>query len=70
MKAELPVRAFESGRLMIEGERGRDYRGDIAIDDVQLVDGSCQGKHFIIIITLGFSINYFDISFDSELNSS
>ena len=50
MKVELPVHAFESGQLMIEGERGRDYRGDIAIDDVQLVDGSCQGNQFIFII--------------------
>lgn len=27
---------------MIEGVRGKSYKGDIAIDDVALNDGSCQ----------------------------
>ena len=29
---------------MIEGIRGVGYRGDIAIDDIAIVDGPCGGE--------------------------
>ena len=26
---------------MVEGIRGEDYKGDISIDDIDLIDGTC-----------------------------
>ena len=36
-------RTFYSLQLKIEGIRGASYRGDIAIDDISVADGSCGG---------------------------
>lgn len=41
--------SFSSGskyRIVFEGTRGRGYTGDIALDDIQFIEGSCQNNGF------------------------
>lgn len=39
---DLEIQMNQSYSLVFEGVRGRSYRGDIAIDDIKLKDGSCS----------------------------
>ena len=38
-------------QVVIEGVRGNGYKGDIAIDDVNIADGPCAGKIFSILLS-------------------
>ena len=31
-------------QIIIEGVRGKDYKGDISIDDITVKDGGCDGS--------------------------
>lgn len=39
---------FLYGQIVFEGIRGSGYKGDIALDDISMVDGVCASKfpHF------------------------
>jgi hypothetical protein len=44
------------GRIAIEGVRGRDWAGDIAIDDLAMLSGSCSD------VGRKYPICYFEIA--------
>lgn len=42
--ASVNIQGGSSYNVVFEGVRGISYRGDIALDDITVKDGSCQGN--------------------------
>lgn len=49
-------------QIVFEGIRGTDYTGDIAIDDVSITAGICQGTSGTVLAGFSECILIFDIS--------
>jgi hypothetical protein len=49
-------------QFVIEGVVGKSYKGDIAIDDVSVNDGTCPptGKYIFIILQLFYLLIFLD----------
>lgn len=41
-KGQATISANSAYNIVFEGVRGRDYHGDIALDDISLLDGTCN----------------------------
>ena len=42
-QAEMDIQGNSSYQIVIEGVRGTGTKGDIAVDDISVSDGSCKG---------------------------
>ena len=56
-------------QITFEGIRGSSFTGDIAIDDVSLMDGMCTGKNqfFFIVIDTRYCFGFERIQFSFTL---
>ena len=43
--ASVDIQMNSTYSIVFEGVRGVSYRGDIAVDDITVRDGSCSGKY-------------------------
>ena len=43
-QAQVDIMGNSTYKIVFEGVRGTSFRGDIAIDDITVRDGSCQGQ--------------------------
>ncbi|KAJ8022857.1 MAM and LDL-receptor class A domain-containing protein 2 [Holothuria leucospilota] len=60
-RATAQIRSSSTWRIIFEGRRGTDYRGDIAIDDISIVAGPCptEGKNVLMCCLLLCGIDIF-----------
>jgi hypothetical protein len=42
-QSQVDIQGSSPYQILFEGVRGTSYKGDIAVDDISVVDGSCQG---------------------------
>ena len=52
-------------QVIFEGITGTSYTGDIAIDDVEIMDGACPLPGLLRDVVIRFSIVFFWLFFDS-----
>lgn len=56
-QAEVPIASPAPFRIILAARVGKNHLGDIAIDDVSVIPGSCPSKDFQVIFQLLFCIS-------------
>ena len=54
-RGEVPISGSQNGNIIIEGIRGSNLFGDIAIDDLSVRQGQCTVIHILYLLHTLFS---------------